>query len=152
MTTKQIPAKIREQLARATGMTCPAAQNWLINQLLNAFYFPEGADNAIRLEALEAALALLEEIAPQNGVEAMLAVQMVAIQAATMESLRRANASTQSPDARDSYLRQAIQLSGVSARQMTALKALRRMAGSWTAPTSGLPVDRPEANLARPSG
>lgn len=118
-------AKRREQLTRATGTTDPTAQSWLINQLLNALYFPPDATAADKAEALEAVLVMLEGIAPRDAVEGMMAVQMVAIQAASMECLRRANAPLQSVEARTGYTKMAMLLSGSFARHHLALKRLR---------------------------
>lgn len=116
----------RDRLAAATGLASKDAQNWLMGQLMNALYFPDGSTNADKAEALDAALALLEEITPQDGIEAMLAIQMVAIQAATMDCLRRAKSQDQTPETRDSNLRHATRLSALCARQGTVLRTWRR--------------------------
>jgi hypothetical protein len=68
-----------------------------------------------------ATLAALEAIAPTDGIEGMLATQMVATHEAAMECLRRAMISEQSFEGRDVNLKHAQKLLQIYARQMEAL-------------------------------
>lgn len=67
------------------------------------------------------ALELVEQIAPRDVVEGMLAEQMVGTHLAAMECLRRAALAGQSPEARDQALRHAARFMALYTQQMAAL-------------------------------
>ena len=68
-----------------------------------------------------AAIGALEAIAPRDGLEGMVAAQMVATHEAAMECLRRAMLPEQTIEGRDLNLKHGAKLQQVYARQMEAL-------------------------------
>lgn len=83
------------------------------------------------LEAKEARFASmldrLRSIDPRDSSESMLAIQMLATQAFTMESFRKATeCDGLSPKVQDAYLSQAMRLSSLYVRQMEALDRRRQ--------------------------
>jgi hypothetical protein len=81
----------------------------------------ETEKNAQIIKATE----LFESLAPNDGVEAMLALQMVGTHAAAMECLRRAMIPNQLLPATESNLRSAQKLMALYTRQMEALNRHR---------------------------
>jgi hypothetical protein len=71
------------QLAEATGATHEDAQTLLMSQVCGV-YHERGASPA---KAIQSALALMLDIAPQGGIEGMIATQMVAIHGVAMDLL-----------------------------------------------------------------
>jgi len=79
--------------------------NVLFNDLLGNMYLPEGlSDDEMVLKA-DAAKETLRQIAPQDGVEGMLAVQMASTHQAAMECLRRSAIPKQSLEGRNMALK-----------------------------------------------
>jgi hypothetical protein len=87
-----------------------------------------------------AALTLLEEIKPQDGLEGMLAVQMVATHNMALECFRRAVQSEQTPQAFEMNLRHAEKLMAVYLRQVETLDK-RRGKGAPTVMVQSLNVE-----------
>lgn len=112
------------QAMRATGNGDPLAQTWLIRQLQASLWLPDGLDAAERAGRIRAALAMLEGIAPRDGAEGLLAVQMAATHNAALDCLRRA-AAGQSFEEREQSLRHAARLLDVYLRQVEALDRYR---------------------------
>lgn len=110
----------------ASGVRNQEAQLRLVNQVMRTI--GPAADEADGEDAIEAALALMREIAPRDGVEGMLAAQMVAVHENAMECLRRAQVSEQTVVGRDMNLKHAAKLVQIYARQLEAL-AKHRGAG-----------------------
>lgn len=77
----------------------------------------EEARDALIVKAID----LFESIKPADGLEAMLAAQMVGTHSAAMECLRRAMVQGQSFEGRNANLSQAQRLMGLYARQLAAL-------------------------------
>jgi hypothetical protein len=71
------------QLARATGATHEDAQILLTSQLCRVYQARGGSP----AKAIQSALALMLDIAPQSGIEGMIATQMVAIHGVAMNLL-----------------------------------------------------------------
>ncbi len=111
-------AAVRKMLKAATGSDVEPLQNHLLNQALAGAWLPEGKDND---DALMVKLAALQAIAPTDGLEGMLAAQMVATHEAAMECLRRAMISEQSFEGRDVNLKHGAKLMQIYTRQMEAL-------------------------------
>jgi hypothetical protein len=111
----------------------------LLARLSATLWLPHDMDQAAREARLEAAQAMLADIAPDGGMEGMLAVQMVATHEAAMECLRRAMQGDQPPDGGDRNLKHAEKLLALYTRQMEVLGRHRardqKRAG---------PQDRPE--------
>lgn len=90
----------------------------MLNQVLSGVWVKDGQKQD---DAILAAVAALEAIAPTDGVEGMLAAQMVATHEAAMECLRRAMLSQQTFEGRDQNLKHATKLLGIYERQLGAL-------------------------------
>ncbi len=67
----------------------------------------------------------MREIAPRDGVEGLLAAQMVAVHAAAQECFRRAAIPEQTFQGRDMALRHGTRLSRLFTEQMAALQKYR---------------------------
>jgi hypothetical protein len=111
---KEIKARIRG----ATGTDDTRLQSRLFSQVLSGTWLQSGQEENV---AIIAALAALEAIAPADGLEGMLATQMVATHEAAMECMRRAMLSEQTFAGRDVNLKHAEKLLQIYARQMEAL-------------------------------
>lgn len=117
----------RAQIAAALGVRDPDAQTHLISQLASVFREGAADTNA------NAAIALVREIAPRNGVEALLIAQMVAVHNAALEQLRRVlNYLYQPPEVIDSLSNQATRLLRLYMDQVAALDRLRGGGGRQT--------------------
>jgi hypothetical protein len=104
-----------------------APSNWLsierlkLNEILNLLWLPEGISEADRNAKLVKAADLFESIKPEDGVEAMLATQMVGTHSAAMECLRRAMIPTQPFEGRNASLAHAQRLMSLYTTQLAAL-------------------------------
>jgi len=111
----------REHAEAATGTADTDLQARLLVQALDALpiplELPEGEEN----RRLAAAMALMKEIAPRNGLEGMLAAQMVGVHGTAMDCLHRAMQPGQSGEVRNRELQHATRLLGLCARQIEAL-------------------------------
>lgn len=72
------------------------------------------------------ALAMLDELEPEGGAQAMLAAQMVAVHVATMSSFTKALLKDQTYSGRELYFKQAAKLAAVFARQSDSYEKLKR--------------------------
>ena len=93
----------------------------LLAQLENTLWLPHDLDPAIRTARRESARAMLEDIAPGDSVEGMLAVQMVATHEAAMACLGRSTAPGTSPGQTDQNLKHAERLLAIYTRQVDVL-------------------------------
>lgn len=109
-----------ETLETATGTKDPELQLKIVNQALAA-YNPDGDVQAQG----DAALKMLESIAPKDGVEGMLAAQMVSSQDSAARLLKLAFNSNQTVQAMDMLLKHAAKFQQLYARQMEALTKYR---------------------------
>jgi hypothetical protein len=109
----------RARLAAAFGLSDVDAQVHLIFQTASVFWQGSADGN------VNAAIALIREIAPRNGVEALLAAQMVAVHNAALEQLRRALLPDQPGQFIDSLTNRGTQLLRLYVDQVTALDRLR---------------------------
>lgn len=98
------------------------------NQVVQSLWLAH-ADKEGRDQLQSAALATLVSIAPKDEIEGMLAAQMVAAHAASMECYRRAMISEQSHEGRQSNLSHAGKLSRT---YVQLLEALNRHRGKGT--------------------
>jgi peptidyl-tRNA hydrolase len=105
-----------------------------------ALYLPPSLTNEEKRERMYAALALLEEIKPQDGLEGMLAVQMVATHNAALECFKRAAYGEQTPQAFEVSLRHGEKLIAAFLRQMEMLDK-RRGKGPQTVMVQSLNVE-----------
>lgn len=95
--------------------------NVLFNDLLNNMWLPEGISEHSKTLKIEAALETLKQIAPKDGVEGMLAVQMASTHQAAMECLRRASIQNQTFEGRNMALKHGEKLLRLYMDQIKAL-------------------------------
>jgi hypothetical protein len=98
-----------------------AVEQEKLNEIVSLLWFPEGMDEAAINARIIKAVDLFESIKPADGMEAMLAVQMVGAHSAAMECLRRAMVPGQSPEGRANNLGHAQKMMILYARQLAAL-------------------------------
>ena len=110
-----------EQARRATGNDDPLAQTQLIGQLRDSLWLPDGLEVEEQARRVQAAMAMLEAIGPQDGIEGLLAVQMTATHNAVLECLRRAMLDGEHPAVREQSLKHAAKLLDIYMRQVEAL-------------------------------
>jgi hypothetical protein len=106
-------------LKMATGVRTNLAQSHLVNQALNALWWPSG--EPLQDDVILALIEVMAAIKPGDGLEGMLAAQMVATHETAMECLRRAALPKQTFEGRDQNLKHAAKLLGVYERQLAAL-------------------------------
>ena len=75
---------------------------------------------------LNQAIAMLDELRPQGGAEAMLAAQMVAVHDTAMKCLARANLEGQTFEGRELNLKHAAKLTRIYAQQVETLAKHQR--------------------------
>lgn len=92
-----------------------------IKEIMSLVRVPPSSDKAQREALYVKAIDLLESIGPADGIEGMLAVQMVGTHNAAVESLRRAMIYDQSLEAQKVYLSQAERMMGQFTRHLEAL-------------------------------
>ena len=93
--------------------------NTLLTQLIGTLH--ADSKKPIDESTVNAALGMLHEIGPRNGLEAMTAVMMVGSQVGAMETLRRAMHSNQTPAGRELYINLSTRLMKAFATQLEAL-------------------------------
>lgn len=110
-------------LHSVTGLRNSDAAFMLLDQLLRL-----SASDFSRLDPskADAALALMDELKPSDGPEAMLAAQMVAVHYAAMQCFSRAMLEDQSLVGRELNLKHGGKLSRIYAQQVEALDKHRR--------------------------
>ncbi len=92
-----------------------------LNEIASLLWLREGISREDQDALVVKAIDLFESIKPADGIEAMLAAQMVGTHSAAMECLRRAMVPAQSFEGRNANLSQAQRLMGLYARQLAAL-------------------------------
>lgn len=105
----------------ATGSSDHDLRVMLINQVAASLWTPNSMMQEQRNLQIQGAIAALVELAPRDGLEGMLAVQMVATHSAAMECLRRAMLDGQTFEGRDLALKHATKLLALYARQVETL-------------------------------
>lgn len=115
-------------LTEALGTPDLDLQNYLIAQVVKTFegYVSREGFNDNRLsEFTNEALALLNGIQPQDEVEGMLAVQMIAVHNLAMEIMKRAMLTGQTFEGKEANVNQATKMLRTFTAQMEALKRYR---------------------------
>jgi hypothetical protein len=107
------------------GSLSDEAAGRLTIQACHALVWPPVEPDA----AIVAGVAAVAEMAPSNGIEGMLAVQMIAAHNAALMFLNRATIKEQLPDAIDSNVTRASRLMRVFAEQIEALQKLKGKTG-----------------------
>ncbi|SDX83455.1 hypothetical protein [Citreimonas salinaria] len=93
-----------------------------VNDVANLLYLRAGMDEAERNARVARAIELYNSIAPADGLEGMLAEQMIATHATIQECLRRAKLSKQTDDR---TIKQAEKLMSLYIKQLGALDKYR---------------------------
>jgi hypothetical protein len=119
------PSDLMKRLSKSglAGSKCSYFTQHLMNQLVPTLpsFGPRG-----KTENIVMAVSVLADIGPRSVLEGMLASQMVAVHAAAMETLRRANLAEQTFEARAMNLAQASKL---TRSYVALLEALDRHRG-----------------------
>jgi hypothetical protein len=92
-----------------------------LTEILSLIPMPPSIGDAAREALYVKAIDLFESIGPADGIEGMLAAQMVGTHNATMECLRRAMIYNQSLEGQKVYLSQAARLMSIYTRHVDAL-------------------------------
>jgi hypothetical protein len=114
-----------ERVVRATGTDDADVWHRLVRQAIDSLWLPAELGEEEGRRRIQSAISLMAEIKPQDGVEGMLAVQMVATHEAAMECLRRAMLPEQTSMGHDMALKHGTKLLTVFARQLEALNRHR---------------------------
>lgn len=122
---KRLLKATAEGLAEATGTGELTLQTRLMREVLDALWIPYGLPEDEQSVQLDAAYALMREIAPRDAMEGLLTAQMAGVHGAAMDCLRRAMQPGQSDAVRDDALRLAVKLLALYPRQMEALDRRR---------------------------
>jgi uncharacterized protein YjaG (DUF416 family) len=96
-----------------------------LREIIQAMWMPKSMAEKDQQVQMNAALESLEQIAPQDGVEGMLAVQMIATHQAAVECLRRAMISEQTFEGRNSSLKHGEKFMRLYLEQVKALNKHR---------------------------
>lgn len=126
--TDRLPARRTSLVRRVPDQTetaGPVLDQSLMRQVIESLWMPAELGEDEQLIRITSAIRQVEEIRPRDGLEGMLAAQMVATHNAAMECLRRANIQGQTSQGRDQNLRQAIRLLNLYTQQMAALNKHR---------------------------
>jgi hypothetical protein len=107
----------------SSGLHSADALFMLVKQLTNLEADAIGEDND---GPANEALAMLDELEPDGGAQAMLATQMVAVHVATMSSFTKALLKDQTFAGRELYFKQAAKLAAVFTRQNDSYAKLKR--------------------------
>ena len=97
----------------------------LLNQALGTIWFGSECPDDAKQRLMQFGVGAMREIAPRDGVEGLLASQMVAVHAAAQECFRRAAIAEQTFAGRDMALRHGTRLARLFAEQMAALQKYR---------------------------
>jgi hypothetical protein len=97
----------------------------LCNQTIQSAWFSENMSDAEKQEQYTAILAFLAGVKPSDPVEGMMAGQLYASHAASMDCYRRAMLPGQSIEAKEMLLTLAAKLTKANAAQVEALKKYR---------------------------
>ena len=122
---KRVLKATAEGLTEATGTAELTLQSRLMREVLDALWIPYGLPEDEQSVQLDAAYALMREIAPRDAMEGLLTAQMAGVHGAAMDCLRRAMQPGQSDEVRDDALRLAVKLLALYPRQMEALDRRR---------------------------
>ncbi len=123
----------RARLSEALGTTDGAVQYHLSSQAIQTFpgvltskdIVPKGSDSQAMLRAANQAVALLAGIRPQDELESMLAVQMIACHNAAMHCAKQAMIKGQTLESRQASVNSSAKLMQVFTHQMETLRKRR---------------------------
>lgn len=138
---KREPAKIRSaeddsddvtlamaKMTEALGTSDSDLQDYLIGQVIQTFrgyVSSDGFNDSRAVEFINNAMALLNGIQPQDEIEGMLAVQMIAVHNMVMETMKRAMITDQTSFGMEANVNHATKMLRTFTTQMEALKRYR---------------------------
>ena len=120
-----VPVESDKIIVEDTGTEEPYLQQRLINQITDAIWLHESLGERERAMRVKSAISMLQSIKPTDGVEGMLATQMVATHNAAMECLYRAMIPEFSIQGRDQNLKHAAKFLSIYSRQIEVLNKHR---------------------------
>jgi hypothetical protein len=97
----------------------------IVNQIANLINTGNGPPDRTDMDEINAGLAFVVEMKPQDPTEMFLASQMFAIQNLAMDTARRTVFKDQAPEARNQYMDQTIKLMRTFTTQVEALAKYR---------------------------
>ncbi len=121
---EQLMREFEDVLCRVCGVKTPAVATALASQVANLQVWKR-PDPARLAETLTRASSLLVELGPQNGPEALLAVQMIGVHEASTFFLHRATAEGQTVDGVDRNVLRATRLMRLFNEQLDARAKLK---------------------------
>jgi hypothetical protein len=124
-TRQQLEDEAIEAIREVTGSLSDDAAQRLTIQACHALVWPP-VDNR---SAIIAGVTAMADLAPSNGIEGMLAVQMLAAHNAALMFLNRATIKEQHPEAIDSNVIRASRLMRVFVEQVDAMQKLKGKTG-----------------------
>jgi hypothetical protein len=130
----------RISIRSAIGTDSIDLQKRLAHQMNAALFLPPNLTKEEMRSRMAAGLALLEEINPRDGLEGMLAVQMVATHNTALECFKRAVHGEQTPEALEVCLRHGQKLMAAFLQQLEVLDK-RRGRGPQTVMVQSLNVE-----------
>lgn len=123
--TEKNTIELKENPKGLVGSENMNFMNVLFNELIDNMWLPKETTEENRKIKMDAAMETLRQIAPQNGLEGMLAVQMASTHQAAMECLRRAALPNQTFESRDMSLKHGEKLLRLYMDQLKALSKHR---------------------------
>lgn len=118
----------KAKFTEALGTPDPELHQYLLNQVVRTFRGCESSEgfNYTRMEEFaNNAMALLNGIQPQDEIEGMLAVQMIAVHNMAMETMKRAMITGQTFEGEEANVNRATKMLRTFTAQMEALKRYR---------------------------
>jgi len=118
----------RAKCTEALGTPDKDLHNYLLDQVVKTFggsVSSEGFNHSRMAEFANYAMALLNGIQPQDEIEGMLAIQMIAVHNMVMETMRGAMITGQTFEGRESNINHATKMLRTFNAQMEALKRYR---------------------------
>jgi hypothetical protein len=128
-TQEQLFDELAANVCKLTGTHSHPVGDRIIHQVANAQTWPKPEDEDAHLIV---AMSLIGEMAPQNAIEAMLAVQMIATNEAALMFIRRSTAEDQSSEASDANVLRSTRLMRVFIQQLEAIQKLKGKAAQLT--------------------
>ncbi len=122
---KEPPVPDKSVLKPMTGSEDRDFSVTLLHQAVSTLWLGCECPEDTKQRLMQFGVGAMREIAPRDGVEGLLAAQMVAVHAAAQECFRRAGIPEQTFEGRDMALRHGTRLSRLFTEQMAALQKYR---------------------------
>lgn len=118
---KRLPAHKLVKVSQFARCDAELVEKAKILEIADLLWFPEGTSEAEHDAKIVKAIDLFDSINPADGIESMLAVQMVGTHHAVVECLRRSKLQGQTTEGRNFALIQAQRLMALYGQQVAAL-------------------------------